>query len=85
MNPKQPLPGASILVKGTSTGTVTDIDGEYQINVPDQDAVLVFSFLGYITREESLNNRQVIDVTLEPDMSELGEVVVSRVWYPEEK
>jgi len=73
---EQPLPGASILVKGTSTGTVTDIDGEYQINVPDQDAVLVFSFLGYITREESLNNRQVIDVTLEPDMSELGEVVV---------
>lgn len=73
---KEPLPGASILVKGTSSGTVTGIDGRFDINVPDPKAVLVVSFLGYLPQEIEVNGRSTIDINLEADMSELGEVVV---------
>lgn len=59
-----PLIGASILVKGTSTGTVTDIDGSYTIRAAPDD-VLIFSYTGYTTREEAVNNRTQIDVSLE--------------------
>lgn len=72
----QALPGASILVKGTTTGTVSDIDGRYGLNVPDGNQVLVVSFLGYITQEIDVNGRNSIDVSLVSDMSDLGEVVV---------
>lgn len=43
-----PVPGVNVIVKGTSTGTVTDIDGNYQIGVPEEDGVLVFSFIGFL-------------------------------------
>lgn len=72
----QALPGASILVKGTTTGTVTDIDGNYSLTVPDGNSILVVSFLGYVTQEINVNNRSSIDIQLEADLSELGEVVV---------
>jgi len=72
-----PLPGVNILVKGTSTGTVTDIDGNYRINVDDaSDAVLVFSAVGYTTEEETVGNRSTIDVLMLPDIQSLSEVVV---------
>ncbi|GAB4107706.1 TonB-dependent receptor [Echinicola sediminis] len=72
----QPIPGASILVKGTALGTVTDLDGNYVLeNVPD-DAQLVFSFIGYEKQEIALNGRSVIDVTLVLDTQSLDEVVV---------
>ncbi|RMD74215.1 MAG: SusC/RagA family TonB-linked outer membrane protein, partial [Bacteroidetes bacterium] len=64
------------MVKNTSTGTVTDLDGNYTLEVPDVDAVLVFSFLGYRTTEVPVQGRSRIDVVLEEDIQELQEVVV---------
>lgn len=72
-----PLPGAAVLVKGTSSGTVTDIDGEYAISVPGNDAILVFSFLGYNSLEVEVGNQSNIDVQLEQAISGLDEVVIT--------
>ncbi|MFW5760637.1 MAG: SusC/RagA family TonB-linked outer membrane protein [Cyclobacteriaceae bacterium] len=69
------IPGVNIFVKGSSTGTVTDIEGGYQIEAGEED-VLVFSFVGYTTEEIEVGNQSVIDVGLEPDITELTEVVV---------
>ncbi len=70
----EPLPGVSILVKGSTTGTVTDVDGNYSLEVPNENAVLIFSFIGYSPMEVSVNGRSLIDV--EMDVSEMEEVVV---------
>lgn len=70
------LPGVSILVKGTTVGVETDFDGNYSITVPNSDAVLVFSYLGYTTQEISVANQTTINVTLQTDTSVLNEVVV---------
>lgn len=70
-----PLPGVSILLKGTTTGTTTDLDGKYSISAPS-DGVLIFSFIGYNTIEETIGSRSVIDLNLAPDLSNLEEVVV---------
>ncbi|AWW32667.1 SusC/RagA family TonB-linked outer membrane protein [Echinicola strongylocentroti] len=70
-----PIPGAAVLIKGTSNGTATDLDGKYTINVnPDQ--TLQFSFIGYNTTEMTVGNQTTIDVALEPNVSDLDEVVV---------
>lgn len=71
-----PLPGVSILVKGTTTGVVSDLDGKYSLDVPDENLILVFSFIGFETQEIMVGNRNEIDVTLGTDMSDLEEVVV---------
>ncbi|KEO72647.1 TonB-dependent receptor [Anditalea andensis] len=71
----EPIPGASILVKGTSTGMVTDIDGTYTLEVPS-NAVLIFSFMGMEKREVAVGNQTVINVTLQDDMATLDEYVV---------
>ena len=70
------LLGVSIVLKGTSVGTVTDIDGNYSIEVPDDHAILVFSYLGYSTRELSVKEKNRIDVILIEDTQKLDEVVV---------
>lgn len=71
-----PLPGVSILIKNSTTGTVTDLDGRYQISVPSSNSVLVYSFLGYFKREIAVGTQTAIDVNLQADMSDLSEVVV---------
>ncbi len=71
------LIGVSILVKGTSTGTVTDIEGSYSLNVPADSDVLVFSYTGFSTQNVQLNNRTVVDVTLEIAAELLQEVIVT--------
>ncbi len=71
------LPGVSVLVKGTTTGTATDIDGQFSLNVPNDDAVLVFSFIGYSPIEQVVGNRSVIDVKMAPDERTLTELVVT--------
>ena len=76
------LPGATIQEKGTTNGTITDVDGKFSLNVPE-DAVITVSFVGYKTFEVSLNGRSVLDVSLEADISALEEVVV--VGYGEVK
>src|SRR5690606_2953795 len=70
------LPGVNILIKGTTTGTTSDIDGRYSLPVHGQQSVLVFSFVGYNSQEVAVGNRTQINVSLEPDLSELNEVVV---------
>lgn len=69
------LPGVSVVVRGTSTGTSTDLDGTYSLRVPE-GAVLVFSFMGYETKEVSIDGQTVINVSLELENSQLEEVVV---------
>ncbi len=69
------IPGASISVKGTVTGTVTSIDGTYQLNVPGPNSVLVVSFVGYLPQEIAVNNRSTVDVVLETAFAEIEEVV----------
>lgn len=71
----QPLPGVSIVVKGTTNGTVTDINGNYQLEVP-QDAVIQFSFIGMKSQEIPVNGRTEINVALESTAFDVDEVVV---------
>src|SRR5690606_5506974 len=70
------LPGANVIIKGTSRGTVTDANGNYSIEVTASDAILVFSSIGYATIEEPVNGRTVINVTLAQDITQLSEIVV---------
>ncbi len=71
------IPGATVLLKGTSsTGTVTDANGAYTLNVPDGAGTLVVSSIGFTAQEVAINNRATIDVTLRTDVKSLSEVVV---------
>ena len=70
------LPGVNILVKGTALGVVTDNNGKYTITVPNANAVLVFSFIGYTTQEIQVDSQRSIDVVLAEDAATLEEVVV---------
>ena len=73
---KETLPGATIIVKGTASGAVTDINGKYTIAVKAEKAILVFSYVGYDTREIELGSSTVIDVQLNPKKTTLDELVV---------
>ena len=70
------LIGVNIIIKGTTVGTISDVEGKYEIQVPSDAEVLVFSFIGMITQEISIGNQTVIDLTMEPDILGLEEVVV---------
>ncbi|MDH5414651.1 MAG: carboxypeptidase-like regulatory domain-containing protein, partial [Flavobacteriaceae bacterium] len=72
-----PLPGVNVVVKGTTIGVSSDFDGKYSIEVSSEDAILQFSFIGYVTTEITVNGREVIDVRLEPSAESLDEVVVT--------
>lgn len=72
-----PLPGVSVLIKGTSGGVATDLDGKYNLGNVSPNTVLVFSFIGFETQEQTVGNRSVIDVTLKTDSKLLGEVIVT--------
>lgn len=76
-NTGEPIIGANILVKGTSNGMITDMDGRFTIKVPSTNAVLVISYIGYATQEVSVNSRKLIDVTLVPTSENIDEVVVT--------
>ncbi|WP_242929502.1 SusC/RagA family TonB-linked outer membrane protein [Pontibacter vulgaris] len=73
----QPLPGVSVLVKGTTTGTATGADGSYSLNVPEGSNTLEFRFIGYQTIERPIGNATTINVSLPLATKELGEVVVT--------
>ncbi|OJV20492.1 MAG: SusC/RagA family TonB-linked outer membrane protein [Dyadobacter sp. 50-39] len=70
------LPGVSVVVKGTQFGTVTDVDGKFDLNVPDEAGLLVFSFVGYLPQEVEIGSRTQVNVVLKPDTKALEEVVV---------
>src|SRR5690606_21950935 len=72
----QTLPGVTIVIKGTSIGTITDINGKYTLEVNDENAVLVFSSIGYLSQEVTVGARNVVDVVLAEDVQSLEEVVV---------
>lgn len=72
----EPLPGASIKVKGASTGVITDINGSFSLKNVASDAILVVSFTGLTTQEVPVNNQKVINVRLMQDIQSLNEVVV---------
>jgi TonB family protein len=71
------LPGVNVVIKGTSTGTVTDINGNYQIEIPDPHATLVYSFIGLESMEMPVNNSPVVDAAMQQDVAQLSEVVVT--------
>ncbi len=70
------LPGVNVIVKGTSTGSVTDVEGNYSLEVPEENAILVFSSIGYVQEEVVVGNLSVIDIMLSPDITALEEIVV---------
>ena len=73
------LPGVTVFLKGTSTGTSTDVDGQYSLSVPSSGGVLVYSFIGLLSQEVQIGEESVIDVTMVSDVTQLGEVIVSGV------
>lgn len=79
----QPIAGTSIIIKGTSVGTITDMDGNYSITVPDRTSVLQFSFLGYIPKEETVGSKKIVNIVLAEDVGQLEEVVV--IGYGQQK
>lgn len=74
---QSPLPGVSVLVKGTTVGTTTNMEGAYTLSVSDPNATLVFSFIGFTPEEVPLNGRSTLDVSMLEDITQLGEVVVT--------
>ena len=80
-----PLPQVSVLLKGTTKGVPTNLDGEYRIEVPEDGSVLVFSFLGYVKQEIKIGTRSIVNVILEVDVSELEAVEVVSVGYGQVK
>ena len=79
------IPGVNIVVKGTPTGTIADAEGRYSLSVSDNNAGLVFSSIGFISQEVSVNGKGVIDIVLQPSIVELGEVVVTALGISREK
>ncbi|MGB3779546.1 MAG: SusC/RagA family TonB-linked outer membrane protein [Tunicatimonas sp.] len=70
------LPGVNVLLKGTSTGTVTDLDGNYRLSVPEAGGTLVFTSIGYASQEVEIGNQSSIDINLAEDIKALDEIVV---------
>ena len=80
----EPIIGASVLVKGTSNGTITDVDGNFSLNA-SQGSVLVVSYVGYTKKEISLGNAANYNITLAEDAQALSEVVVTAMGIKKEK
>ncbi len=78
------IPGATVQIKGTTTGVVTDVDGNYSISVSNDD-VLLISFIGFVTQEIPVGNRTTIDVSMAADFTELQEVVVTAIGLTAQK
>ncbi|MDH3709871.1 MAG: TonB-dependent receptor plug domain-containing protein, partial [Cyclobacteriaceae bacterium] len=70
------LPAVNVILKGTTTGSVTDVDGNYRMQIPQDGGSLVFSFIGLLTQEVAIGNQTVIDVQMRADVTELSEVIV---------
>jgi len=81
----EPLPGVNVIVKGTSSGTVTDIEGKYSLSVSDEASLLVFSFIGYISKEVPIGKQSNINVKLLTDAKQLSEVVVTALGIQREE
>jgi TonB-dependent SusC/RagA subfamily outer membrane receptor len=82
---EEPLPGVTVLVKGTQTGTATDVNGDYSIQGPAGGSTLVFSFIGYAVVEKSIGEATTINISLGPDAKQLSEVVVTALGIKREE
>ncbi|MEY3646234.1 MAG: hypothetical protein RL127_942, partial [Bacteroidota bacterium] len=71
------IPGVSVAIKGTTTGTTTDVNGNYSITVKSNSSELVFSSVGFVTKSSSVASRSTLNITLDDDVSQLNEVVVT--------
>ena len=78
------FPGVNVLVKGTSTGTTTDVSGGYSLMVDDENSLLIFSFVGYVTQEVTLQGRSAVNITMVVDSKSLEEVVVTALGIKKE-
>jgi TonB-linked SusC/RagA family outer membrane protein len=78
-SPDEPdgLIGVNVLIKGTTMGVVTDVDGKFSLQVPANATTLVFSYIGYLSKEEVIGNRTVINVSLNPDTQNLEEIIIT--------
>lgn len=79
------IPGVSVVLKGTTTGTVTNVDGDYRLSVPGEGGILQFSFVGLVSQEVEIGARSVIDVVMSSDVRQLTEVVVTAQGVTREK
>ena len=82
---KEVVPGVNVVVKGTSIGTITSLDGEFSINVPGSESILVFSYIGLITQEVLVGQQSILDITMNPDLQELSEIVITAMGLEKEK
>jgi TonB-linked SusC/RagA family outer membrane protein len=80
-----PVPGVTVLIKGTNKGTVTVFDGSYTITVPNPENVLVFSALGFTTQEITVGNQSIINIALKESLNELEEVTINAGYYKTSK
>ena len=80
-----PIPGVSVSLKGTTLGTITNIDGEYNLQIPDDSKTLIFSFIGMKTQEVEIGGQSTIDIEMASDVFGIDEVVVSGVAGATEK
>ena len=80
-----PLPGVSVVVKGTTIGTVTNFNGDYELSVPQSASTLAFSFVGMKAQDVAIEGRTIIDLVMESDALDLGEVVVTALGVSREK
>ena len=79
------LPGVNVVLKGTTSGTVTDANGEFVVSVPAEGGVLIFSFIGLSSQELEIGTRTVVGVAMAQDVTQLGEVVVTAVGIERDK
>ncbi len=85
VNEPQGLPGVTVVVKGTTNGVVTNLDGNFQLEVPDKYAVLSFSFIGFQNKEVALNGRSTVNVELLEDVQSIDEVVITALAIQRDK
>ena len=82
---RQPVPGVTVQVKGTTIGVVTDVNGKYSINVPENATTLAFSYVGMKAKEVAISGQRVVDVVMDPDMVGLDEIVVTALGISRER
>lgn len=80
-----PMPGVNVIIQGTSAGLTTDVDGKYTISVPNENSVLVFSFISYTSQQIPVGNKTTIDVMMVTASTQLGEIVVTAFGIQKEK
>ncbi|RZT91863.1 TonB-linked SusC/RagA family outer membrane protein [Ancylomarina subtilis] len=79
------LPGVSIVIKGTTQGTVSDIDGKFEISIPNESSILVFSFIGMLTQEITVSSQSELNIVMLADTKQMNEVVVTALGIKREK